>query len=141
MGDLFVAGMNDGMEIELDPRGNPILTGGLDSSVYLSTFVGPWWGNRVADSDERFTSTVIAAMSNLLTLGAVRDVVAGVRAALNWLVVDGAAQELSVDAEIHDRSRLDLLITITEPNRRRTTYRYGLNWASQSIQILQEGRQ
>lgn len=138
MSDLYVRSDGDGPEISTDMFGNPTLTGGLDSAVYLSGFVGPWWANRILPAAERFISGVSVGAS--LNLRAARDVEEALRAALRWLIADGAATSVEVEAEIRNRDRLDILVTISEPNKERTRYRYGLNWAAQEIHTIEEGR-
>lgn len=138
MSDLYVTARGDGPEITTDLFGNPTLTGGLDSAVYLSGFIAPWWANRVLPAGEQYTSGV--SVGDVLTLRAARDVEESLRAALRWLIDDGVAAEISIESEIRNRARLDVLVTIKEPNQERTRYRYGLNWAAQEVHIIQEGR-
>jgi len=133
--DLYVSNYGDGPDILTDQFGNPTLTGGLDSAVYLSIFVEAWWGNRI---ENLYGSEV--EIGGMLSVRTARDIEEEVRASLAWLLSDGVALSVEVSTEIATKDRLNLYITIEEPNRRRTTYRYGLNWASQAVHILEEGR-
>lgn len=140
MSDLYVRSDGDGPEITVDIHGNPTLTGGLDSAVYLGGFVGPWWANRITPAGDQYTSAVEAAMRDVLTLRTARNVEESIRSALQWLISDGVAQSIAIESEIASRERVNVAITITEPSRRRTTYRYGLNWAAQQVHTIEEGR-
>lgn len=140
MSDLYTTDLGSGPEITVNTAGTPVLTGGLDTAVYLSVFIPPFWNNRIVPAEQKYTSSISQAMQDTLTLKTARNVEESVRASLSWLLADGVATSVEIDSEIATRERLNIRIIITEPNRKRTTYRYGLNWAAQAIHIIEEGR-
>lgn len=139
MSDLYLQPGEDGLDFALDARINPNMTGGIDNAVFLSIFVAPWWHNRIAAPGARYVSRLPAAKRGVLSLRVVQDVVASVKKSLQWLTDDGIAASVSVEAEIEDRSTLHLRVVVTEPDRTRRSYVYGLNWESQEIYVVEGG--
>lgn len=139
MSDLALVATDSVLDIVFDARKIPYstaLSGGLSNAVYLSVFVSPWWGNRISPARSRYTSTVEELTAGTLTQRTARNVVEAIRSALRWMISDGIAQAIDVTAELNGRQRLDVRITITEPDQSRTSYAYGLNWAAQSVEVL-----
>ncbi len=103
--------------------GQPEMDAGLWTSVYLSLFTDSgFWGAPALGSALHDLSD--ATLTNQVRLRAVESA----RLALAWLVTEGIAESVTVVAEIPGPSRLDLLITITEPGSGPVTYRYSQSW-------------
>lgn len=129
MTDVLLFQTNDGGEINYI-NGNPEMTDGLETAVYLSLFGGnlddlgtaaddskQWWGNVDETVPERRYRSETQALvlrgfavvtSNLPTIedAAQRD--------LAWLVSTGIAGQIEVEASVPGFNRLALEVSITQ---------------------------
>ena len=135
MADLRIDVVTGAVEIPEQVNSGKAVTGGLGNPVLLSLFVPPWWGNRIVDRGARYVSKLSPALQDTLTVPGAQNTIASARQALEWMVSDGVASAVEVTGEIASRNRLDLRVAVTEPNRRRSTYVYGLNWAATQAEI------
>lgn len=138
MSDLYLF-PRDGVDpdIELKPDGDPRLTGGLDTAVYLSLFTPPWWGNSIATQAERYTSTIPELYGEPLTNQTRLSIIAAAKEALKWMKDEGIAEDVLVRAEIPKTGTLYIAVTINELNREaETTLAYGVNWDKQEALLL-----
>jgi phage gp46-like protein len=135
MADLYLMPTNDGGEIEI-VNGKPTMTDGLLVSVYLSLFTPPWWGNSVSEPSEQFSGNLSDVLNEPLTLQTRLDVIAAGRSALQWLIDNGIAKEIDVQAEIVTASALYILVTVTQPSGEVASQRYGMNWDAQAVEVL-----
>lgn len=121
-------------------NGVPQLTDGLDNAVYLSLFQPAWWGNNIAGTDEKYESQLPDIIAEgVLTNQTRLDVIEEAKNALKWMIDKGIAIEITSRAEISAVGRLDLAVTITEPNSiDPLDFKYNINWDTQEITI-QEG--
>jgi phage gp46-like protein len=103
--------------------GQPEMDSGLWTSLYLSLeTVKGWWGNPAAGSD-------LEALDDETLTNATRlEYITRARAALQWLIDDGIASDVAVEAEIQGPGRLAVTITVTEPDGTASTYRYAETW-------------
>lgn len=128
-GDLLIYPTDDGGDINV-VGGQPDMDAGLWTAVYLSLFTGDWWGNALSDAAARYAASVedsIRTDSNADRL----NVQEAARRALQWLVDDGIAESITVDATIPSGGRLNLTITVQEPAGDPAVLRYEINWAGQ----------
>lgn len=132
-GDLFIYPTADGGDIDVQ-SGQPDMDAGLWTAVYLSLFsAAGWWGNAIAAPGEQAESTLDDAMEGLLTPALRQDIEEAARKALAWMVAAGIAASVTVAATIPSATRLDLTVTVEQPNADPTTYRFALNWAAQRV--------
>ncbi len=120
-------------------NGLPQLTDGLDNAVYLSLFMPDYWGNDIADDDQKYDSEIPVIMAEQTLTNQTRlDIIEAAKNALNWMLDNGIASNIDVIAEIPEIGRLYLAVTITEPEQEDpSTFAYSLNWDAQEI-IIQE---
>lgn len=137
MNDLKLTPVNEGLEISI-VNGAAELAGGIDNSIYLSLFTPPYWGNSIEDPGDRYTSTIPDIMgAGLLTAQTRLDVIAAAERALAWMVSEGVAERIEVDAEIPSFGTLYVAVKIYEPTQEAgVVYRYGINWESQRITVM-----
>lgn len=135
MADLRIDIVNGAVEIPERTNSMQAVTGGLGNPVLLSLFIPPWWGNRIVDRAARYVSKLSPALQDTLTIAGAQNTIASARQALTWMEADGIASAVEITGEIASRERLDLRVAITEPNRRRSTYVYGLNWSATQAEV------
>jgi len=103
--------------------GQLAMDGGLSTAVYISLYtLTGWW----ADSTLGSELEILEAES--LTNSLKNDYAEEARRALAWLIDEGIAKSVVVEAEIHGPERINMLITITEPDGTESTYRYARTW-------------
>lgn len=124
LGDVQLLPTPSGGEVTWS-SGQPVMDAGLMTAVYISlqTMTG-WW------ADPSMGSELQALEEGALTNQVRLDYIEGVRKALAWLVSDGIASAVDVEAEIDGPARLNVLITITEPDGSASTYQYRATWAA-----------
>lgn len=128
-GDIMLYPTQDGGDINV-PNGQPDMDAGLWTAVYLSLFSGAWWGNAIATQAGQFVASLEELMrtdSNQTRL----DVEEAARTALRWLLDEGIAVSVEVQATIPAAGYIALAVTIAEPAAEPTVLRYKINWAGQ----------
>jgi phage gp46-like protein len=136
-GDIRLSLSQDGGIIKIR-GGQPDMDDGLTTAVNISLFSqGDWWGNALADDGEEVGSTFLDSLAAPLTNQARLDVIESAKRALAWMTDTGIAGSVDVQATIPAIGRLDLSITIRQPERAPTVFRYTVNWQNQRV-ILQE---
>ena len=110
-------------------------TSALSNSVYLSLFVPPYWGNAIEDADGRYTSTIPELITGTVTNQTRLDMIAAAKNALQWLVDGGYARSVDVRAAIATRSRINLAVTIVQPDATSETFTYAVNWDAQEAAL------
>jgi phage gp46-like protein len=128
-GDLMLYPTPDGGDLNII-GGQPDMDAGLWTTVYLSLFSGVWWGNALSEQAEQLADSIEAVMLDDSNQGRL-NVQEAARAALRWLVDDGIAAAVDVEATIPTAGWIALTITITEPAADPTVLRYKINWAGQ----------
>lgn len=120
-------------------NGLPQLTDGLDNAVYLSLFMPDWWGNDSSDDDQKYDSEIPRIMAEQALTNQTRlDIIEEAKKSLQWLLDIGIASAIDARAEIPEIGRINLAVTITEPEQDDpSTFAYSLNWDAQEI-IIQE---
>jgi phage gp46-like protein len=130
-GDLMLYPTPDGGDINL-VGGQPDMDAGLWTAIYLSLFSGKWWGNAISEQAARFADSIEAVIrtdSNRDRL----DVEEAARKALQWLLDEGIASAVDVQATIPATGWIALAVTITEPGAEPAVLRYKINWAGQRV--------
>lgn len=103
--------------------GQPEMDAGLWTAVYLSLFTeSGFWGDPLLGSS--LHTLTDATLSNQTRLNAAE----AARNALAWLIEEGIAESVVVEAEIPAPNRLDFVVTITEPAGEPVAYRYSQTW-------------
>ena len=139
-GDVQMKWTDDGGDITYK-EGQPIMDGGLTTSVIISLFTLPgWWGNEIGDDDEKIGSKLLEALDKTLTIAVMQDAQEHARLALAWMVEQGVAKSVEVEASIPRADFLALKITIEEPNGENPlSQRFMISWENQSASL--EGRE
>ena len=132
--DIKLTPTADGGEITLI-NGSAETTEGLFTAVYISLLGAAWWGNAISETPEKLNSELIAIMSEPLTNKARLNTIEAIKDALQWLLDEGIANSIEVEAEIPNPSRLNLRIIIEEPDRTED-FIYALNWDAQEAETL-----
>jgi phage gp46-like protein len=116
--------------------GQPIMDEGLENAVTLSLFTATgWWGNSVSGGGSgRYGVSLDGIESRKLTNQTRLDAIEYARQALAWMIADGIAKSIEVDAVIQSVSMLALIIQIIQPDRS-TTVRYNINWAAFAARV------
>lgn len=124
-GDLMIRHTDDGGDIVFQ-GGQPEMDGGLWTAAYISLFTERgWWG------DPSIGSALHELEDRALTNQTRLDAIAEAKRALTWLVDQGIAQSVEIDAEIASARVLIIQATITQPNDPTPTeFRYRITWAS-----------
>lgn len=132
-GDIRLYPTQDGSRLNFT-AGQPEMDSTLENAVYLSLFCSDHWTNSIATRFERVTSTLQATMnrSKLSNQGRL-DIIASARSSLSWLTESGIASDVSVDAIITGVGKMELTVTVEQPQAPRQILRYQLNWEQQRI--------
>ena len=132
-GDVQLKWTDDGGDITYS-SGQPIMDGGLTTSVIISLFTLPgFWGNEIAPDDEEIGSTLLEALDKTLTIAVMQDTEEQARRALAWMVTQGVAESVKVESAIPRADFLALKITIQEPGADNpVSQRFTINWTNQS---------
>ena len=121
-------------------NGQPEMDGTLENSIYISLFVSDNWLNSISSRFEQTRSTIHQTMNrSKLTNQGRLDIMASARSALSWLTESGIASAIEVDARITGVGKMELIVTVEQPNAPRQILRYQLNWEQQRI-VSGEGR-
>jgi len=136
-GDVRLSLSQDGGIIKIR-GGQPDMDDGMETAVNISLFSqGDWWGNALAEDGEQIGSTFLDSLRAPLTNQARLNVIESVRSALSWLTDTGIASSIDVQATIPGLNRLDISLTIRQPEKAPTIFRYTVNWQNQRV-LLQE---
>ncbi|MFW6312270.1 MAG: phage GP46 family protein [Spirochaetota bacterium] len=128
-GDIALISSNDGGDI-LFESGQARMEQGLFSAVYMSLFTeSGWWGNRVLAEEERIGCRIEELRSRTLTNSTRLDFIAEARNALAWMVDQGIAGRVDVDAAIVAPGMIGVIVTIHQPGSETPqSVRFGLSW-------------
>jgi phage gp46-like protein len=132
MGDLKLTITNGRPDITLTNE-KPDMTDGLFNSVFLSLFASPGWINRV--TSDRYSSTLPEIMTGPLTTETRNNAIEAARSALAWMIHDGIADEIEVEAETVGSGRLNIRVKIVKPEATES-FVYALNWDAQEVEVL-----
>lgn len=130
-------------------KGDLISDGGLETAVLISLFTDRrvndselpeweedkrgWFGDTLSDIEGDQYGSKLWTLDRAPLNSTTRTLAeAYARDALSWLLEDGVASDLSVEAYIVNRDRIDLDIAITKPTEKNAVfYRFQLNWDGQ----------
>lgn len=132
-GDLRIYPTGDGGRF-IFKAGQPEMDGTLENAIYVSLFTADNWLNSISTRFEQTRSTVIQVMNrNKLTNQGRLNLIASARSALSWLTESGIASTIEVGANIVGVGKMELIITVEQPQAPRQILRYQLNWEQQKI--------
>lgn len=127
-GDVKLYPTSDGGDILL-VGGQPDMDAGLWTAVYISLFSSDWWGNAISEGSEQLLDG-LDSIDGTVTPALRKQIEVRARALLQWLVDDGAAQSVDVEATIPTPTRIDVTISITQPDGAVSVRTFDLNWAN-----------
>lgn len=124
--DVFLQDTGDGAEIVLsggDIKGD----GTLSNSVYLSLFAGDCFSNAFEEyeSNNDFEN----ALNAPITIKNLQEVEKTGKEALKWMLSEGVAESIDVYAYGGKSNKIEVEITITEPNKE--SCQFALIWENQ----------
>jgi phage gp46-like protein len=130
--DFKLAEYGDGAELNII-GGDIEPEKGLSNAVYLSLFTGDNWYNifeesKTTDNFETSLFGLLITTNNLKTIETLAN------EALNWLIEDNIAETIETRATTNSNGRINLRITITEPNN--MTRKYAIIWKEQRLQLI-----
>jgi phage gp46-like protein len=106
---------------------------GLSNAIYLSLFTGDNWYNVFEES--KTTDDFETSLFNLLTTtNNLKKIETLANESLNWLLDDGIAETIETKAAASINGRINLNITITEPNN--MTRKYAIVWNNERLTVV-----
>lgn len=143
-GDILLFQTNDGGEITVE-NGLIEMSGGLATAAYLSLFGGNkkddgrtenpfnWWGNRgETDPAKHIRSETQNLLQGLaLSSAALLQIEDAVKRDLQWMINEGAASSISVEATIPGLNKLLISVSI-EAVGEESNFRYVANWEAET---------
>lgn len=142
-GDVLLFNTRSGGEINFI-NGQPEMTRGFDSALYLSLFGGnllddglaanknTWWANyNINQPHKRYISRLQNLIRGLpLVSGNLRRIEETAKADLQGFVIEGIASKVEVVATIPKLNYCELAIFVTSPSGEVSETRFLLNWQS-----------
>lgn len=135
MSDLYLNPTTDGAELIIS-NGKVKTTSAIETAVFLSLFTPQSWGDMTRPSSERYKSRILQIMRETVSNRTRLALIQAAKDALAWIVNDGIAESIEVDATIQSASRIDLSIIITAPDRDETLT-YAVNWDAQAAELVE----
>jgi phage gp46-like protein len=140
-GDVFLFQTNDNGDINIE-NGIIEMTGGLETTMYLSLFGGnfdensEWWGNLTENNDvNKLISRTQSFIENMpLTTQNIERLKEVILIDLDWLKSENIANEINVNVFIVDINRIDIIININAFGEQ-IDFRYTLNWQTMQNKI------
>lgn len=125
-GDVFVTEGDIGGQIKY-VNGQPIMDGGLETTVYLSLFSNDFWGNEITNNNsEQLSEGLDAFLRSKVTSQTRLQVIDRSNNLLQWMLDIGLADTIEVDAFLEDVCIL-IEIKITK-NSEEQSFKYAVNW-------------
>ena len=87
-----------------------------------------WWADTYNTDGDLTGSRIWELLRQKVTTQALRQAEEFGREALQWMIDDGVAQTVGVAVEADDSGRVDMLVTVTKPDRTATTIRFQDVW-------------
>lgn len=113
--------------------GQPVMDiGGLETAVNISLFTGlDWWGNAIFENepDRQIGSDFEEKVKpKAITNAYLRVVESAAEAALQWMVNQKVAGEVSAEASWPELNTVNLIILITKHDGEKVIIKYELSW-------------
>lgn len=133
--EILITDHGDGGEFTLD-GGDLKQDGTFLSALYLSLFNGDAFYNIYSDypTDRQFED----ALSLPVTIQNLQTVETLANNALKWMLDQGVADNISVNAYGDRDERINVEITITEPDG--TTGQYDITWQNEKIYLFKKNK-
>lgn len=136
MSDLYLSYTDDGVDIVLVNR-DARTTSALEVAVFLSLFTEQSWSDMTASGRERYISRIPSIMRTSTVTNQTRvAIINAAKDALAWMIDDGIATDLEIDATIASARRIDLSVVIIQPKGEQSLT-YGVNWDAQAAELLE----
>lgn len=132
--DLLLTDTGDGGELTLT-GGDLQMCGTFYNAVYLSLFGGDAFYN-VFETYEQ-SGDFEKALNLPITKTNLNKVETTAKQCLKWLLEEGAADSIDVKAYGNNENKINVDITINEPNN--VSYSYGLIWENQKAVLKIKG--
>ena len=132
--DLLLTDTGDGGELTLT-GGDLQMCGTFYNAVYLSLFGGDAFYN-VFETYEQ-SGDFEKALNLPITKQNLNKVETTAKQCLKWLLEEGAADSIDVKAYGNNENKINVDITINEPNN--VSYSYGLIWENQKAVLKIKG--
>ena len=87
-----------------------------------------WWADTYNTDGDLTGSRIWELLRQKVTAQALRQAEEFGREALQWLIDDGVASTVDVAVEAGESGRVDMLVTVTKPDRSATTIRFQDVW-------------
>lgn len=87
--------------------------------------VGGWWGNSLEDVE--IGSQIWKLFRQKLNSQTAENAVESAKSALKWMIDDGVAKDVSVEAEIKGKY-LEMVVSIEKPDATGEEFRWQINW-------------
>ena len=118
--------------------GQPIMDAGLENAATISLFTGPgWWANDLfAKASEKIGSDFESTAAQPITATAFADTERAADVALRWLLEEGVAAGVTVEASNPSARRVAVAVLIEPPTGEvieLQALKNGLNWINQTI--------
>jgi len=124
----------DGCTIDYESGQPDMDNGGLENAVVISLFSRFGWPGNALDENQPdrqigsgFEETIEEKPMNSSTLLDIER--AGV-AALEWMKTVGAVKDITVTASIPKRNRINIVVTLTQPDGAKVPFKYELSWSA-----------
>ena len=105
---------------------------GIEELPALETDRAGWWGDMFPEVEgDEIGSKLWLLLREKQSASTLSRVVEYCKEALAWLVTDGVAESVEVEAEYPERERLKLDVSIQKP-KGKVSFRYILNWNAEA---------
>lgn len=130
-GDIYLFHTENGGEIAIK-NGVPVFDSGLETAVYISLFSERgFWGNDILEQSEKVESELESILSQTLTNQVRLDAIEICKASLKWMLNDGVAREIIIDASIPQVECLLIELEIVQPDFNNVAIQYQINWGNE----------
>lgn len=137
-GDIqIVKDDNDDLGIEYQ-NGQPCMTDGMDTAVYLSVFSDPttWQNGLTVNPDEQYLSEFPATIDRATVSDTtIKNGISAIKRALDWMIVDGVCESIDVTGDAVSVYAIAWTIEIIRGN---ISTRYTINWERGIVAIQKE---
>lgn len=126
---IFTHGNSSDLEII---GGQPTMDAGIYNAVHISLFAySDWWGNSIAAPAEKMISRLGELQRRTITPATRADAEEYAKQALAWMITEGMAKKIDVQATLPSVGEIALTVKVTQPDGQTSKYR--VNWQATKI--------